>query len=258
MELNKTDQQVLSTLFGNEVIEKISGALSGEGELSLGLRLNGKILTDEQQKELRENGIKQGKEIGYKEIAKNLDLELESGEKDAAKIAEKFKTNLSATFEEKYKSMTPTDELLAAAKKATEWEDKYKKLFDTHKQKEQEVTEWQEKYTQKEKAEKEEKLNNKILSVLPKDIAIDKGDALTIIRSQLSFAEEDGKLAILRGEKKYTDHLGDPEQLENVISAFTEEKGWIKKDGGMGGKNREGKTSPKGYTPEQARKYLIS
>ena len=116
--------------------------------------------------------------------------------------------------------MTPTDELLAAAK-ATEWEDN-KKLFDTHK-KEQEVTEWQEKYTQKEKAEKEEKLNNKILSVLPKDIAIAK--ALTIIHDRLSFAEEDGKLAILKGRKEIHRPFRRPRTIRECNIRFYRGKG---------------------------------
>lgn len=253
---SQADIKVISTVFG-KTPDEISGALSSTEEVSLDLRLNGKVLTDEQQKELRESAVKQGKEIGYKEIAKGLELELESGEKDPVKIAEKFKTTISSVLEEKYKNPNPTDEQIALAKKAAEWEGKYKTLFDTFKSKETEVNEWKSKYDQKEQAIKNEALNNKILSSLPKDIAMDKGDALLIIRNSLAFEESDGKLIVKKGDKVYNDPVGEPEPLENVVKLFTEEKGWIKRDGGMGGKDRNGlPPTKKGLTPDQAYKYL--
>jgi hypothetical protein len=260
MKLSQVDTQVLTTLFGEEVVTKLSGALPTEdGELSLGLRINGKVLTEDQQKEIRENGIKQGKELGYKEVAKSLEITLDAGEKDPEKIAEKLKTSISSVLEEKYKNPNPTKEQIELAKKVAEAEEKYKTLLNTHKTKEIELEEWKGKYEQKEKAIKEESLNNKILSVLPKDITMDKGDALLIIKNSLNFEDNDGKTVISKGDKKYFDPLGEPETLENVIPLFAEEKGWIKKEGGMGGGNRGGEgggVGHKGLTPEQAHKYL--
>jgi chromosome segregation ATPase len=257
MAISQADLKVISTVFGKP-LDELSGALSSEEEVSLDLRLSGKILSDEEQKNLRESAIKQGKEIGYKEIAKGLELELDAGEKEPSVIADKFKTNLSKLFEEKYKTQTPTDELISQAQKAKEWEEKYTKLFDTHKEVKGEVDEWKTKYTQKEQAIKEEALNNKILSSLPKDISMDKGDALLIIKNNLLFEENDGKMIIKKGDKAFTDPVGEPESLENVIRSFTEQKGWIKKEGGMGGGDRGGNNSYKrGLTAEQAHKYLI-
>lgn len=261
MKLSQVDTQVLTTLFGEEVVTKLSGALPTEndGELSLGLRINGKVLTEEQQKDLREAAVKQGKELGWKDIAKNAGVELEPGEKDPVKIAEKLKNSISSELEEKYKNPNPTKEQIELAKKVSEAEEKYKTLLNTHKIKEQELEEWKGKYEQKEKAIKEESLNNKILSVLPKEITMDKGDALLIIKNSLNFEDNEGKTIISKGDKKYFDPLGEPEALENVIPLFAEEKGWIKKEGGMGGGNRGGENgggSKKGLTPEQAHKYL--
>jgi hypothetical protein len=254
--ISQADLKVISTVFGKN-IDELSGALSSEEEVSLDLRLNGKVLTEEEQKGIKESAVKQGKEIGYKEIAKNLELELEPGEKDPTTIAEKFKSSLSSVFEEKYKNQTPTEEVLAAAKKATEYEEKYKKLFQTHQEKEKEVEEWKTKYTEKERAIKEKDLNNKILSVLPTDISMDKSDALLIIRNTLSFDEEEGRMKIRQGDKLFNDPVGEPETLDNVIKSFVETKGWIKKEGGMGGGDRGGAGGQvKNMTPEQAYKYL--
>lgn len=260
MKLSQVDKQVLTTLFGEEVVTKLSGALpTDDGELSLGLRINGKVLTEDQQKELRESAVKQGKELGWKDIAKSAGIELESGEKDPDKIAEKLKSSIAAIMEEKYKNPNPTKEQIELAKKVAESEEKYKTLLNTHKTKEQELEEWKGKYEQKERAIQEESLNNKILSVLPTEITMDKGDALLIIKNSLKFEDNEGKTIISKGDKKYFDPLGEPETLNNVIPLFAEEKGWIKKEGGMGGKDRNGGgvgAGRKGLTPEQAHKYL--
>lgn len=255
--ISQEDLKVISAVFGKPV-DEISGALTKSEEVSLGLRLNGKILSEDEQKTLKETAVKQGKEIGYKEIAKNLDITLDAGEKDASIIAEKLKTTLSTVFEEKYKSQTPTDEVIALAKKATEFEDKYKKLFDTHKQKETEVEQWKTKFFETEKEIKEKELNNKILSVLPKDITMDQSDALLIIRNSLAFEDAEGTLHIKRGGKLETDPIGNPETIDNVIKSFVESKGWLKKSGGMGGGDRtdghgHGKNN---MTQDQVYKYL--
>jgi hypothetical protein len=254
--ISQADLKVISTVFG-KTLDEISGALSSDQEVSLDLRLNGKVITDEQQKEIKETAVKQGKEIGYKDVAKALEIDLDAGEKDPVKIAEKLKTNLSSVLEEKYKTQTPTEELLNAAKKATEWEEKYKTLFTTHKEKEKEVDEWKTKYTSQEQKIKDESLNNKILSVLPEKLGIDKSDALLIIKNSLRFADENGKTHIYNGDKLIADPVGEPEDITNVIPSFAEQKGWIKKEGGMSGSDRGGgQYHPKGYSADQAMKYL--
>jgi len=259
MAISQEDSKVLAAVFGEEVAEKISGAVTEE--LTLGLRLNGKILSAEEQKTLRETAIIQGKELGYKEIAKNLDIQLEAGEKDPLIIAEKFKTNLSSILDEKYKSRTPSEETIALAKKASEYEEKNKKLLETVQTKEREVGELQEKFTRKERETFEEKLNNRVLGSFGKEMKFDRSDALLITRSKIEFVpDESGIIVCKRDGKTITNALGEPETIENVVLSFSEEKGWYKQPG-MGGEERgKGKNDkyPAGYSDEQKRQWLKS
>lgn len=256
MGISAEDTRVLAAVFGEEVATKISGAVTDE--LSLGLRLNGKLLSPEEQAAIKETAVKQGKELGYKEIAKNLEIQLEAGEKDPNIIAEKFKSTLTNIFEEKYKSRTPTEEQIALAKKASEYEEKNKKLLETLTVKEREAGEWQEKFTKKEREVYEETLNNKILSAFPEKMNQDKSDALLITRSNIAFeTTEDGKIVAKSGGKLITDALGEPESIDNVVKSFVEKKGWIKTAGMGGGERGGGGSTPAGMTPEQARAYMI-
>lgn len=257
MAISQEDSKVLAAVFGEEVAEKISGAVTED--LTLGLRLNGKILSAEEQKTLKETAIIQGKELGYKEIAKKLEIQLEAGEKDPDVIAEKFKTNLTSIFDEKYKSRTPSEETIALAKKASEYEEKNKKLTETLQGKEREVGEWKEKFTRKERETFEEKLNNRVIAAFGKDMKFDRGDALLITRSKIEFSpDESGNIICKRDGKIITNAMGDPETPENVVLSFSEEKGWYKQ-GGMGGterKNEGGSKYPSGLSDEQKRQWL--
>lgn len=255
--ISQADLKVISTVFGKN-IDEFSGALSSEEEVSLDLRLNGKILTEEQQKALRESGVQQGKELGSKELAKFLNIELDSGEKEPAKLAEKLKTSLSKQLEEKYKNMNPTEELIEVSKKLSDWEKKYNTLHDLHQNTKKEVDQWKQKYSEKELAERDERVNNEILASLPKDISMDRADALLIIKNSLKINDEDGKRVISNGEKTFLDPLGNYETLDNVVKSFVETKGWIKQQG-MGGGDRGGQQGKGGktMTPDQAYKYLV-
>jgi molecular chaperone GrpE (heat shock protein) len=257
MAISQEDSKVLAAVFGEEVAEKISGAVTED--LTLGLRLNGKILSPEQIRAERESGIIQGKELGYKDIAKESGITLDAGEKDPKIIAEKLKNGLSAFFEEKYKNQTPTEETIALAKKASEYEEKNKKLLETVQTKEREAGEWQEKYTRKERETFEEKLNNRVIAAFGKDMKFDRGDALLITRSKIEFSpDESGNIICKREGKIITNAMGDPETPENVVLSFSEEKGWYKQ-GGMGGsdrKNEAGSKYPSGLDDEGKRQWL--
>ena len=259
MAISQEDSKVLAAVFGEEVADKISGAVTEE--LTLGLRLNGKILSAEEQKTLRENAITQGKELRDKEYAKLFEVELLPGEKDPVVIVEKLKTNLTTQFDEKYKNRTPSEETIALAKKASEYEEKNKKLIETLSAKEKETVELQEKFTKKERETFEEKLNNRVIAAFGKDMKFDRGDALLITRSKIEFIpDESGSIICKRDGKIITNAMGDPETPENVVLSFSEEKGWYKQ-GGMGGeernKNKDNKY-PSGYSDDQKRQYLKS
>ncbi len=257
MAISQADLKTISTVFGKNV-DEISGALSSEEEVSLDLRLSGKILTDEQQKELRESGVQQGKELGTKGIAKALGLELDSGEKEPEKVAEKLKLTLTSQIEEKYKNPDPTKEQIALEKKAAEWEDKYKTLYNTYEETKGSLEEWQTKYQEKEKAIKQETRNSRILKSLPKELNINREDAMLIVNNVLKFDETDDGTEIIRnGSKTYKTPVGEPEPLENVVKLFAEERGWISKGDGMGGGDRKpANNNKKGMTPDEAFKYI--
>ena len=256
MKINQADEKVLTTLFGKEVVEKLSGALKeDDGEVSLGLRLNGRVVTQEQEIELKEVGIQQGKEIGYKEIAKFLDVELKPGEKDPIVIGEKFKTSVTTEMEEKYKGQTPTEELVKAVKKTKEWEDKYNALHGTHETISIELEKEKENFLSLQKEIGVKDRNNKILSSLPEKINQDRNDALLIITNTFEFDDSDGKQVIKRNGEIIRNGAGEPETLDNIISGFVEEKKWIR-GAGTGQDDSDPGKKPGGYTPELAHKYL--
>lgn len=258
MAISQADLKTISTVFGKN-IDEISGAISSGEEVSLGLRLEGKIYNDDQVKAFKESGVQQGKEIGVKDIARALEIELEAGEKDPVKVAEKLKNTISLHFEEKYKNPNPTAEQLALAKKADEWKGKYDTLFETYNTKEKEVVEWKEKYNQKEEMIKNETRNSIIRNALPKDILLSTEDALMIINGSFKYEQtEDGQTMISNGKTIYKTPVGEPDTLENAVKAFSEEKGWLKSNGGMGGKDEKRIPSlhKKGLSPTEALKYI--
>lgn len=255
MPINQDDSKVLAAIFGEDKANEISGAIPEE--LSLGLRLNGKILTIEEQKQIKEEAINQGKELRSKEFAKSLGLTLEAGEKDPDIIAEKLKTGISVVLEEKYKNQTPDEATIALAKKASEFEDKNKKLLETLGLKEKEAGEWQKKYEEKEFLAKEEKFNNDILSVLPDKMTLSKTDALLVIRHAIKEeTDENGITTYIVDGERQLDSLSNPEPLKNVIPLIVEKRGWIK-TAGMGGSDRKQEgTSIKGMAAEAAMKKI--
>jgi len=258
--INQTDTQVLTAIFGEDAVTKLSGAFSSDEEVSLDLRLNGKLYSTEEQKAFKDEAIVQGKELRDKEYAKEFELTLAPGEKDPKIIADKVKTSLSTAFETKYKNQTPTEEVLAMAKKATEYEAKYNQLFDTHKDIEGKLTESEKRYVDQGKAIEEEKLNNKILGLFPEKMTMDRADALLITRNTVVFEkQEDDSFNCLIGGKLQLNNVGNPETPDNVIKSLVEKKGWIKV-AGMGGQNREDSKGQFAGTmsPEKAREQVLS
>ncbi|MFZ7121777.1 MAG: hypothetical protein ACOWWH_12625 [Eubacteriaceae bacterium] len=255
MSLSQADLQVIQTVFG-KTAEELSGALSSEQEVSLGLRLNGRVITQEDEKNLKESGIQQGKELGYKEVAKNLGLTLDSGEKDPIIIADKLKTDLSKTLEDKYKNMTPTDELLEVKQKAEEWEQKYNKLNGTYETTKSEITEWQNKYEAKEKEIKTKELNNIILSSFPDKMKMDRNDALLIAKNAFEFDYTDNGVIVKKDGNIITDPVGNPDKIDNIIKSFVEEKQWIKGSGMNGSDRSDNNRLPRGMDDDKAMQYI--
>lgn len=258
MKLSQADETVFTTLFGKEVCDKLSGALNSEdGELSLGAKINGRVISQEDETRLKETLTDAGIEIGYKKIAKSAGLTLESGDKDPLKIVEKVKTGITVELEEKYKGQTPGDELISSQAKTKEWEDKYTKLNDTYEKSQETVGEWEQKYTGLETKIYNQDLNTDIRKSFPDKLkGISPEDALIIARSTFDFDNVEGSRVIKREGKIITDAVGNPDKLDNVMKSFVEEKQWIK-GAGMNGSDRGGSGGlPKGMNSDDAMKYI--
>jgi len=254
MALSQADLQVISTVFG-KTVEEISGAISNEENVSLGLRLNGRVISQEDEKQIRENGIQQGKEIGSKELAKALELDLDAGEKDPKIVAEKLKSTLSATYEDKYKNQSPPEALLLKEKEALEWKQKFEKLTGTYEEKVQEVEQWNGKYSELEKTYKQKELNQKVKKALPDKMKFDKDDALIIFNATYGFDDE-GNVVDRNKNEKVLSATGTPETLENVIANLAEQKKWVRGSGINGAGGEGGYSGKKGLSPEEAEKVL--
>lgn len=258
MVLSQADRKVFTELFGEELVNKLSGALKLEdGELSLGARLTGRVISQEDETALKETAVKQGKEIGYKEIAKGLEIQLEAGEKDPVIIAEKLKKTLSKQFEEKFKNITPTEELKELQKKLEEQQTSYEKLKGTYENTISQVDEWKTKYQGLENDFESKELNNKILGYLPEKLKLDKEDALNLIRIGIETEKTESGIVYKRNGTIITDAVGKPETLENVVKSYVEEKKWTKTSGmGGGDAGANGNGLPKGMTETDAYKWL--
>lgn len=265
MKLSQADENVFTILFGKEVFEKLSGALkSDDGELSLGAKINGRVISQDDETKLKTTLTDAGIEIGYKKLSKAAGVELSSGEKDAEIIAGKIKTGITAILEEKYKGQTPGDELKAALKKVTDLEAGHEKLLGTYEQSKTDLEESNKKYSVLQTETKTTSVHNSILSSFPDKMKQDKKDALLITTNAFDFSQEreiGGKMTGVIIDRLtdaiVTNQLGEPEKRENVIKSFVEKKGWIKGEG-MNGKDRPGGEGlPKGMTEDAAMKYII-
>ncbi len=264
MKLSQADENVFTTLFGKEVFDKLSGALkSDDGELSLGAKINGRVISQEDETKLKTTLTDAGIEIGYKKLSKAAGIELASGEKDAEIIAGKIKIGITAILEKKYEGQTPSDELKASQKKVTDLEASHNKLLQTYEQSKVDLEESNKKFSGLQTEMKTTSINNTILSAFPDKMKQDKTDALWITTKSFDFSQEreiDGKMTGVIIDRLtdsiVTNQLGEPEKTENVIKAFVEKKGWVKGKG-MGGGDRPGESGlPKGMSDDAAMKYI--
>jgi hypothetical protein len=242
---------------GGVPVEDISGALSNEEEVSLDLRIPGRIISQEDEKTLKETAVQQGKEIGFKEIAKESSIELASGEKDAKIIAAKIKGDVTTSLEDKYKNPQPGEKEKELEKSLSASELKYDKLLETHEGLQGQIEEKDKLYTGLQSKIKIKERNNAILKAFPDKMKMDRNDALLITSSTFTFEENEGILSIKKGDELMTDDVGKPETLENVVISFVEEKKWLN-GSGMNGKDRPGQNGAKkgGKTHEEAHKFI--
>lgn len=253
--ISSEDLKVISTVFG-KTSDEISSAISKEEEVSLGLRLNGRVISQEEEKTLKDTIRNAGVEIGFKQLAKELDINLTSEDKEAKIIAEKLKAKTIETLEEKYKNPQPGERETELEQKLASEQAKYEKLFSTHESKLKEIDEWQTKYQTKETEIKTKERNNSILKSLPDKVKYNRDHALIVINNILEAEESDGEVIYKRDGKAITDAVGKPEKLEVIVPSLAEEFGWLK-GSGMGGSDRSGQGSAKGgKSPDEAAKIV--
>jgi len=253
--ISQADLKVIQTVFG-KTAEELSGAISSEQEVSLGLRLNGRVISQEVESALKTTLTDAGVEIGLKKIAKEIGLTLEAGEKDAKIIAEKLKASISTELEEKYKNPAPGEKERELEEKLIAERLKYDKLFGTHDLTLKQIEEKEKAFNGLQKEIKTKERNNSILKTFPEKMKMNRDHALLIITNTFEFDEVDGQQVIKKGGQVVTDAVGKPEKLENIIPSFVEENGWVK-GSGMGGDDRPPTGSNKGgKTPDEAAKIV--
>lgn len=251
--ISQADLQTIATVFGKKT-DEISSAISQDGEVSLDLRLNGRVITQEDEKKLKDTVRSAGVEIGYKQLAKELDLDLGADEKEAKIIAEKLKSAVIGSLEEKYKNPQPGEREKELEEKLSAEQLKYNKLLETHENTSIQIDEWQKKYSGLEQEVKTKERNNSVLKSFPEKMKMDRNDALLIFTNTFEFDEVEGHQVIKRGGQIVTDAIGKPEKLENIVLSFAEEKKWTKGEGIHFDEKK--KNTKGGYTPEEAYKIV--
>jgi len=197
-----------------------TAALTSDTEVDLEIPAV-QTFTDEELNTRDENkkndGIKAGKEIGAKEVRKAAGLEDEVG-KDPAKIAQ-------AIIDKAVK-----DANLKPDEKVKQLNDQIATLQNTVLQKD---TELNTVITQA----KQSALDNKILAAFPKNRAetLTDGEYLTLIKSQVSIEEQDGKLIAKKDGVIIQDKLANPLPLTDVITNVFTERKWVAAEGNPGG-----------------------
>lgn len=254
--LSQSDVQTIQTVFGIKA-DELSGALSSTEEVSLGLKLPGKIYKPDEIESLKTTNQDAGIEIGYKKVAKAAGIDLDAGEKDPSIIADKLKTGIEKTLEEKYKSANPSEELTKALEAKVAAENKYNVLLGTHDKLKGDYENATKEYQTLQQQISAKERENEILSYFPKEMNMDRADGLLIVKNLLVTEEVDGaKHHKINGEL-VTDPLGNPASLKDAVSKLVEDKGWVKGKG-KGGDDEvgHGPSLPSDLSDDKAMEYL--
>lgn len=245
MTIVKADQEIIQTVFG-KTAEELSGALSSDKEVPLGLKLPGKIYKPDEIEKLKTANKDIGIEIGYKKVAKASGVKLEAGEKDPEIIAGKLKTGMEKKLEKKYKNPSPSDELKIALEGKKAAENKYDVLLKTHNKTKEDLNEAKEDYKGLEIETASKKRETAILSYFPEKMKQDRADGLLIIKNVLETKiVDDVEHHTYKGEL-ITDNLGNPADLKAAVEKVVEDKKWVK----GAGKGGDDDTPPSGSMPD--------
>lgn len=257
--ISQADIQTISAVFGKPA-DDISGAISSENEVSLDLRLNGRVISQDDERTLKESSVQQGKEIASKELARALDITLDAGEKDPAKIADKLRTSLSASLEDKYKNQTPGEELEKALAAKLEAENKVNALLETVEKNKTTIDDWSSKYSDLENQVHQNSINTELRKYLktPDKAGLTYDQQILLLRNDVNIENDDkGYYGKDSQGNIIMDAVGNRETIENIVKLWNDKQTFTKSRSGMGGSDRNGGNGlPTGMSDDQAMQYL--
>jgi len=203
---------------------ELDNAIKDEKEVDLAISEDLTVLSKEELESRdaaqKNEGKKEGREIGIKEVKKAAGLPEESPSKDPAKVAQaiidKATTDAKVKPDEKVTQLTEQVNLLKT-----------------------QVAEKDAEITKAKEIASTVALDRKILAAFPKERAsiMNDDEYLTLIKSGHTFKEVDGKLVVEKDGKPLRNATTtEPLTLEEAIKhVFTERKGWLGDTGAAGG-----------------------
>jgi len=100
-----------------------------------------------------------------------------------------------------------------------------------------------------------ERVNNKLLSIMPKETSIKSSAIVTLFKNEHSIVEENGQMVVKKnGETMKDTKTATPLKLDEVFSEYIVKEGYAKPKNGRGGQNNFGNNSYSSGTPSEFQK----
>lgn len=223
--LNKTTIENIATALGLKA-EDLTAKITSEKEETLEIP-EGQYFTEDQLSSRDTSKYKEGKDAGVemlvKDAKKKYGYEYEG--KDIDSLLEFHRKETESKF----------------SKTKDEWQ-----TANEQQQKAYEAELLQIK-TEKEQLEnkfKTQRVNNKLLSLMPKETTIKNDAIITLFNSEYSVIEEDGNQIVVKGDTRLIDAKStEPLTIDKVFNDFIVNEGYAKTPSGRGGDNETGSGS---------------
>ena len=225
--LNADSLQSLSEITGKSV-EELTTAITSKDEVSIELP-RGTFFTDDELNSRDKSKYEEGKKVGIekpiKEKARELGYEI-NGKAGLEGFLEIHNTKLKELYS-KDASEQVIDLQTANENQKNAYESELKAKDDL-------LNALQGKLLG-------QRVNNSLLSVMPKETTIDKSDILTLFKGAHSIEELEGQLVVKRGDEVVRDPKSTkPISVDQVFSEWVVEKKFIANPGGRGLGNQGG------------------
>ena len=224
----KTDAiEKLSKLLGTTA-EDLTAKIKSEKEEDIKLP-EGELFTEDQLTRRDSSKYNEGKEAGQEMLVK--DLKKKYSYDFEGKDADAFLAHHDSKLKEKY-SKGSSDRVKELEKDL----EKQKKAFQT------DIESLTTEKSQLETQFRNEKINGRLLGVMPTETTIDRNDVLTLYKANRKTIVEDGKEYVLdaQGNKLKDEKTQEPISVEEDFKTFVTERGYVKKSPGRGGGNEPG------------------